>query len=43
MYERVIVNELNEIIVYCSDLNRFQIDEILTNHDEYRVICILID
>ncbi|MDY5727329.1 MAG: hypothetical protein SPK49_01770 [Erysipelotrichaceae bacterium] len=43
MYVRAIVNELNEIIAYCSDINRFQIDEILKGHSEYRVICILID
>ena len=43
MYARVIVNELNEIIAYCSDITRFQVDEILRSHDEYRVICIFID
>lgn len=41
-FRSVVVNELGEIVVYCSDLNGREIDEMLESHPEYRIICIQI-
>lgn len=40
MYRSVIVNELGEIIAYCSELKEVKIEKILGEHPEYRRICI---
>lgn len=42
MYARVIVNELNEIVAYCSDLNRYQVAEILYSHPDYKITCVMV-
>lgn len=36
MYRSVIVNELGEIIAYCSELKKTKIEKILEEHPEYR-------
>lgn len=42
MYNSVIVDELGEIIAYCSELKETKIEEILREYPECRRICIAI-
>jgi hypothetical protein len=40
MYNRVIVDECGEIMEYVSDLTGAEVNEILDEHPEWRIICL---
>nr|DAX93279.1 MAG TPA: DNA-directed RNA polymerase II subunit [Caudoviricetes sp.] len=40
MYKTFIVDELNHIIYDCSNLTEKQIDNILKEHEEWRITCL---
>ena len=39
-YVSVIVDELGDVVAYCSDLSEKKIDEMLEQHQEWRRTCL---
>lgn len=41
-FKSAIIDELGEIVAWCSDFTESEIEEILANHSEYSIRCIQI-
>ena len=39
-YRRAVINELNEVVEWVSDLTGGELNELLEEHPEYRITCV---